>query len=319
MKIKKINLIVLTLILITGIAFCVESQSENNRPVIGIALDTTPLPALLEKHLGLKPGQGIRIGNIMKGSSAEEEGLDVDDIVIALQGKDLFDRETLTNTVRQLGTGAEVPMEIIHLGQRKTVNLKLKPLSETSGWKYTNEPQVEKIFQPGRIFRFGPGDQDWTQIFEDQLPGDVRSNIFSNFSELYTSMFNINGKQYSITIEGSPENKDSKITVKIDSDEYKTTIGELDKLPKDYQEAAKNAIENAKQKETNRFPMFFDDTGSNLTPSLDPDFPLMNTPNLSGNPYFQRMEEQMRLMREQFRELEQSHQKLLDHLKQEKP
>ncbi len=319
MKTKKISLILLTLILIAGTAFCVESQSDDNRPVIGIALDTTPLPTLLTKHLGLKPGQGIRIGNIMKGSSAEEEGLDVDDIVIALQGKDLFDRETLTNTVRQLGAGTEVPMEIIHLGQRKTVNLKLKPLSETSGWKYTNEPQVEKIFQPGRIFRFGPGDQDWTQIFEDQLPGDVRSNIFTNFSELYTSMFNINGKQYTVTIEGSPENKESKITVKIDNDEYKTTIGELDKLPKDYQEAAKNAIENAKQKETNRIPMFFDDSGDSLMPSFDPDFPLMNTPNLSGNSYFQRMEEQMRLMREQFRELEKSHQNLLDHLKENKP
>jgi hypothetical protein len=315
MRNKKISIIILTLIFTAGIAFCVESQSDNNRPVIGIALDTTPLPELLTKHLGLKPGQGIRIANIMQGSSAEEQGLDVDDIVITLEGKDLYNRETLTNTVRQAGEGAEVSMEIIHLGQRRTVTLELKALKDTTGWKYMNKPQIERSFQPGRILRFDPGSQDWMQVFDEQIPENVKLNIHSNFNELYSSVNNINGKQYSVKIEGSPKDKDSKITVKIDNDEYTTTIGELDKLPQEYQEAAKNAIENAKQKETNRFPMFFDDSDNDLMPRLDMGSPGINIPNdIDSNPFFQRMEEQMKLMQEQFRDLKESHQKLLEHL-----
>ncbi len=315
MKTKKFSLIILTIILMTGIAFCVESQSENNRPVIGIALDTTPLPSLLEKHLGLKSGQGIRVGNIMKGSSAEEEGLDIDDIVIAIQGQDLYNRETLTNKVSKLGVGAEVSMEVIHLGQRKTVNLKLKAFKDTTGWKYQNKPQIvnTKSYQPGSVYVFDPN-EGWKQIFDEQIPENIKSNTI--FNELFSSTSFVNGKMCSVTIHGSPENKDSSITVKIDNNDYTAKIGEIDKLPKEYQETAKNAVESAKQKETNRFPMFFDESGDNLMSSMDPGFPLINTPDFSGNPYFQKMEEQMRLMREQFEQLEQNHQKLLDSLKQ---
>ncbi|MBN2589219.1 MAG: PDZ domain-containing protein [Sedimentisphaerales bacterium] len=314
MRTKRISLIVLTLILTTGIAFCVESQPDDNRPVIGIILDTTPLPELLIKHLGLKSGQGIRISNIKKGSSAEEQGLDRDDIVIAIQGKDLFDRKTLTNTVRQAGVGAEISMEVIHLGQRKTINLKLKPSNNATGWKYQDEPQIEKSFLPGRIYRIGPGDEGWTQILGEQIPDDIKSSINTVFNEMYSSTSFIDGKMYSVTIKGSPKDNDSKITVKIDNDKYETTIGKLDELPSEYQEAAKNAIEKAKQKETTQIPMFFDDTGGNIMPRLNLDSPSINTPNTSSNPFFQRMEEQMRLMQGRFRELEQSHQKLLEHL-----
>ena len=131
---------------------------------------------------------------------------------------------------------------------------------------------------------------------------------------MYSSTSIINGKTYSVTIEGSPKDNDSKITVKIDKNEYKSTIGEIDKMPEDYREAAKNAIENAKEKKgTNRLPMFFDDSGNNLMPKIQP-----NTPNISNNQFFQQMEEQMRLMQEQFMELEKNHQKLLEQLNQYK-
>ena len=252
----------------------------------------------------------------MKGSSAEEQGLDKDDIIIIFEGEDFYNRETLTNKVRQLGVGKDVTMEVIHLGQRKEVTLELKSLKNTTGWKYQNEPVIERYFQPTRILRFDPKDQDWIQMFDDQIPDNVKSNIEAIFNETYSSTSIINGKTYSVTIEGNPNNKDSEITVKIDKNEYKTTIGEIDKIPEDHQEAAKNAIENAKQKGTNGFPMFFDDTGNNLMPKLRLNTPSINNPNISDNQFFQQMEEQMRLMQQQFMELEKSHQKLLEQLNQ---
>lgn len=318
MKTKRISLIILTLIITTGIVFCAESSMNENRSAIGIRLDSTPLPQLLVKHLGLKQGQGIRISNVMKNSAADEAGLERDDIVIRFQGKDITDPAAFTYEVREVGIGKEVPLDIIHLGQRKTVTLKLKAVITNPEWKYPDVPLLDQSFRPGGIFLLDPKTQDWTQVFEDQLPDDVKSDIYSNFKELYTSMYNINGKQYTVTIEGSPKDNDSSITVKIDNNEFKTTIGELDELPEDYQEAAKNAIENAKQKETNRIPMIFDDTGSNLTPRLLPDSPLLNTPDPYDSSLFQRMEEQMKQMQEQFKELEKSHQKLLKHLNQNK-
>jgi len=308
MKTKIIFLSALTLLFSTGIAFCAEPQKTETRSAIGIKVDSSPLPELLVKHLGLKQGQGRRIANILKNSAADEAGLERDDIITGYQGEDVYDGDVLTNAVHRAGIGTEVSLDIIHLGQRKTLKLKLKAL--TTGqpdWKYRDEPQVEQMFQPGRIFRFGPDDQDWTQIFDNQMPGNFRNNINSFFNELYSSYYNVNGKQYSVTIEGSPEDNDSKITVKIDNDEYKTKIGELDKLPEEYREAAKNAIENAKQKQSNRTfrsPNIPDDFGSNFLPRLRSDSPLLNVPDAFDGSIFQRMEEQMKQMQERMKELE---------------
>lgn len=315
MKMKQISLIVLMIFFTTGIALCAESSTNENRSAIGIRLDSAPLPELLVKHLGLKPGQGLRIANVMKNSAADEAGLERDDIVIGFQGKDVSDAAALTNEVRQIGIGKEVSLEIIHLGQRKTVTLKLKAvITGTPEWKYPDEPQVEQFFQPGRIFRYIPDDNDWAQIFNNQIPNDVRANINSIFNEMYSSTYLINGKTYSVTIEGSPNDNASRITVKIDNNDYKTTIGEIDKMPKDYQEAAKKAIDNAKQKAKNHFPSFPDGFGSTIMPPLNSNGPQINTPNSSSDEFIQRMEEQMKQMQKQFRELEESHQRLLKRL-----
>ena len=317
MKTKHIIVIVSTLLFATGMAFCADSQSNGNQAVIGIGLDSAPLPDLLVKHLVLQPGQGIRISNIMKGSAADEAGLERDDILISFQGKDVYDRDALVNGVQKAGVGTEVSLQIIHLGQRKTVSLKLKAERETPEWKYAEEPQVEQFFQPGRIFRFTPGDQDWTQIFKDQIPGDVKSNINSFFNELYSYHYNSNGKQYSVTIEGSPDANDSTITIKIDKDQYKTTIGELDKIPEKYREAAKNAVKDAKEKQSGRAftaPSWPDEFGDNFMPKLRMDSPLLNTPDDFPNSFYKKMEEQMNQMQQRFKELQENQQKLMDQL-----
>jgi hypothetical protein len=311
----RISLIVLTLFFTTGIAFCSESVPNESRSAIGIRLDEAPLPELLVKHLGIKAGQGLRIANVMKNSAADEAGLERDDILLTCQGKDVQDALTLTNEVRQMGVGKEVSLEIIHLGQRKTIACKLKPvISGDPDWKYPDEPQIWQSFQPGRVFRIGPGDQDWTQIFDNQIPGDVKSNIKTFLNEMYSSHYNINGKQYTVTIEGNPDNKDSKITVKIDNNEYKTTIGELDKIPQEHREAAKNAIEDAKQKNSLKIkilPGFQDDFGNAFTPGQGPK---LKMPNAIDNSMFEQFQEQMKQMQERFNDFEKSQQQILDRL-----
>ena len=334
MKIKHIIVMVTTLLFTTGMAFSAEPQPSDTRPVIGIALDAAPLPELLVKHLQLQPGQGIRIENVMKGSAAEEAGLERDDIVIGFDGKDLYDRQALIDAVQKAGVGAEISLQIIHLGQRKTVTLKTKAESASSGWEYAEEPQVEQYFQPGRVFRFAPGNQGWIQMFENQIPGDVRSNINSFFNEIYSFQYNSNGQQYSVTIEGDPNDNASMITINVDNDEYKTTIGELDKIPQKYQEAAKNAIADAKQKRSRSrafsVPTWPDQFGDNFimpqpmptpAPGQSPRLrqqrvPQLRTPNTFPDSFYQGMQEQMNQMQQRFEEMQKRQQQMMDQLNQ---
>ena len=75
--------------------------AQEQRPYLGVNLDSAPLPELLTKHLRLDPGQGIRINNIMADSPADKAGLDRDDIVAAFDGQKVTGQEQFITAVRK--------------------------------------------------------------------------------------------------------------------------------------------------------------------------------------------------------------------------
>ena len=214
------------------------SRAEDTQPFLGVLLDEAPLPELLTKHLGLEPGQGLRVVNISVGSTAEKVGLDRDDILVAFQGRKVTDLDEFIAAVKKAGVGAKVSLELIHLGQRKTVELQLEPLGKME-WKYPSEPEIVTSWRPGKIIKIGPDGKQLEIPFEN-LP-DL-SKLFK-----YTYECTANGENYTITIEGSPANEDTKVIVRAGEMEHSATVGEIDKLPEKYRDSAKQAVENAKE------------------------------------------------------------------------
>jgi len=320
MNAKKIITLVTTLSLLTTVAFCAESETIDNHPIIGIQLDASPLSELLTKHLGLSPGQGLRISNIMEGSAGEKAGLDKDDIIISFQGESVDDYDYFVDAIQNAGVGAEVSLEIIHLGQRKTISLKLETLKGQPQWKYPMEPQIEQLWRPGRIFRLKPGDEDWAEILAESLPSDIKSNITTIFKEIYSFQHKLNGKEYTITIEGNPDDGDSMVTIKTDNEEYKTTVSEIDKLPKEYQEVAEQALDNAKK--TTREQRIInslrerDGFSSKLMDTTPRQYlrRWIIAPGDQDNSIYEKIEKQMSQLQERIQELEKSQSELLDRL-----
>jgi len=242
MKVKKAALVLVFVLLWTVSARCADSEA---RPYIGVMLDSRPLPDLLVKHLGLSAGQGVRIANLHKDGPADKAGLERDDIIIGLQGEDVDDYEAFINDVRKAGIGTEISLEIIHLGTRKTVMLKLEALKGDFDLKYPPEPEIMQSWRPGKMFQLRPGDDDWTEIFREGMPPDFDVNIKKFFKELYTYKHS-DGEDYTITIEGSPDDQDSVIIVRIGDTEYKTTLKSIDKLPEKYRAPAEQALKDAR-------------------------------------------------------------------------
>jgi S1-C subfamily serine protease len=83
MKTKKTALISFMVLLFVAATPSAELKAAETRPYMGVWLDTSPLPDLLIKHLGLSPSQGIRITNVHRDSPADRAGLERDDIIIA--------------------------------------------------------------------------------------------------------------------------------------------------------------------------------------------------------------------------------------------
>ena len=239
MKTKTIALIMSCVVLLCiSMASYAKSGSTEERARIGVLIDSKPLPDLLVKHLRLSPDQGVRISNVQRNSPADKAGLERDDIIIGFQDEKIRDFEQLVDMVQEAGVGSEVSMEIIHLGERKTVRLQLEALQDEPELKYPHEPQIFQSWRPGRMFRFKPGEKEWMEI---ELPFDGKSLDVYNFHH------SDDGEGYSIAIEGSPDDEDTKVTVRIGPDEYKTTVGEIDKLPEKHREAAEEALKNSRK------------------------------------------------------------------------
>ena len=312
MKTKKIALMSCVVLLCVSTALYAKSDSTEGRPRIGILLDTKPLPDLLIKHLRLEPQQGIRISNIQEDSPADRAGLQPDDSIIGFEGEEVKSNKQLIDAVQKAGVGAEVSLEIIHLGKRKTIELQLEALKGDPDWKYPFEPEIFQSWRPGKVFRFKPGDKDWTEI---ELP-------FDKTLEVYDYYYSDDGK-YSVTIEGNPEDEDSLITVHIGDDSYQTAVGKIDNLPEKYRKVAQKALENSRKHSKQRikdktgkfYNMLRPDGLSEYLNKIDelnkhlneqtrfhrqPDLPKFSP----DNQMFDKIEEQMRKMQERIEELE---------------
>jgi membrane-associated protease RseP (regulator of RpoE activity) len=221
---------------------------EQQRPYIGVKMDSGPLPELLTKHLRLDPGQGIRINNIMVGSPADEAGLERDDIIFELQGQKITSLEQFIGVTGKAGIGAPVTLEVIHLGQRQTVHSKLGPAPEKVQWKYPLEPDVI-TWRPGKIFKIGPDGQEWTEIPFDKIP-DINVDLKNFFKESYTYHHATGGEDYTITIEGDPADNESRLIVEDKDGKHNATVDAIESLPEKYREATKQAVEDARKSKT---------------------------------------------------------------------
>lgn len=222
------------------------SYAQGERGYMGVELDSAPLPELVTKHLGLDAGQGVRIKNIIIGSPADRAGLERDDIITVFQGKKVTNVEQVVEGVRGENPGKEVSLEVIHLGQRKTLQLKLETPRDNTELKYPPEPEAMTTWRPGKIFKIGPDGEKWMEIPFDKLPqSDVDVKRF--FKERRVIRHKSDGEDYTITIEGDPQDENSTVIVDANETECRTTVGKLDAIPEKYRDSAREAIENARK------------------------------------------------------------------------
>lgn len=238
-----------SIVLLSGLALLIlgsASYAEGEQAYIGMQLDPMPLPELLTKHLGLEGEQGVRVSNIAVGSPADKAGLDRDDIVIAFQGKPVTSMDQFVEAARRSGVGTKVSLTIIHLGQRQTLELETVALPQPgeNRMKYPPEPEAMTTWRPGKVFKIGPDGQGWMEIPFDKMP-NVNFDVKKFLQETYTYHHSTDGEDYTVTIEGSPKDEQSRVIVEAGDAEYSTTVGKLDAIPEKYRAAAKEAIDNA--------------------------------------------------------------------------
>ncbi len=294
----------------------------QGRPYLGVLLDDQPLPALLTKHLQLDEGQGVRIRNVQKDSPADRAGLERDDIVIAFQGEKVMGLSALVDAVRAADAEKPVSLEVIHLGQRKTLEVRLGRLTgepTADDWKYPPEPRLEESWMPGRVFRLGPDGREWEQL---DVP-DIERQLGEGLLSMQQYRFkHVDGDEvYDVRIEGNPHDSSTRIRVEAGDEAYDTTVKDVAKLPKDVRRIVEESLRTAR--ESSRVRVVTPPHGWN-TPDTEPwrryfydlRIPerLRDLGTRSRDEVLERLEKQMKAMQERMERYEQRTKELYERL-----
>jgi len=302
-----------------------HSYADGQRGYIGVQLDPVPLPELLTKHLRLNAGQGVRISNVTVDSAADKAGLERDDIITAFQGEEITSSSQLVEAVRRLDVDTEVSLEIIHLGGRKTLTLALKPLPKEGKLKYPPEPKSVTSWRPGKVFKIGPEGQEWIEVPFDQIP-DVDFDVKQFFKEFYTYHHSTDGEDFTVTIEGDPDDDDSRVIVRSGDAEHSTTVGKLDALPEEYRRPAEEALEDARESSKRRVQIREFHLPSPPAPNVwRKHFENIRVPPPALEHWlekkdhaFEKLQEQMERLQKRMEELEERNREMLDRLLERK-
>jgi Do/DeqQ family serine protease len=119
----------------TAIASSVMKQilefGKVRRGLLGVTIQTVnPQTA---RALGAEVQHGALITDVAPGSAAEEAGLQVDDIIVAVDGERIDNNQDLATAVGLKGPGDRVRIEYMRDGKRETTMAKLQERTELEG------------------------------------------------------------------------------------------------------------------------------------------------------------------------------------------
>jgi hypothetical protein len=235
-----------------------------------------------------------------------------------MNGKPVKNFEEFVDAIRGMEAGKSIGLKIIHLGESKAVKATLetgKPGNEE--WKYPQEPEISYSWNPGRVFRLKPGQQNWLEVPMEKLP-DVNSYVKKFMQEMYSFSHSEDGKNYTVTIEGSPADPQTQITVKSDETEISTTVEKIDKLPEPFRKMARKDLDSAmKSAKTGRQNRLNLDIRKKITPPvpMEPIDPF--TMPKAGGESMDKLQKQMKDLQKRLEEMEKEQQKAMEKLQKE--
>ena len=324
MKLRNVSLMFLVVLLTVGALLYAETESTDTRTIFGVRLDKNPIPDFVAKHLGLSSGQGFRVVNLHRDGPAHKAGIEKDDILV-FQGEKIKDADEFVDMIRQSSPGAEIELDILHLGERKTIKVELD-LFEGQGeydWVYLMEPEFQgsRITRPGRAFR--KSKEGWVQVPLDQVPRNVdlglKAGIVDLFNEMYSSSYSDGNKDYAISIVGNPNNEDTKVFIRSGNTEYESTIKKMGNLPGQCRAIAEEAVQYARRSSTEAESEHQPNFGESYLPSSRNYIPAtqFGTGESRSTSGLEKIEKQMRQLQQRLEKLEKLQEKVLDRLSNE--
>ncbi|MCB1215037.1 MAG: DegQ family serine endoprotease [Deltaproteobacteria bacterium] len=111
----------------------VEQLIKNGRVQRGyLGIGAQEVTRQLAKNLGLNKVQGVLVGEVYRDSPAHQAGIQVGDVILSFNGKEIARQQDLPLLVSQSQVGSLANLEILRNGERKKVKLRLGSLERST-------------------------------------------------------------------------------------------------------------------------------------------------------------------------------------------
>ena len=159
-----------------GIGFAVPANMARNimtrlvtdgrisRGYLGVVIAN--LDADLAASMGLESAAGVLINNIVEDGPAIDSDLQVEDVVVALDGRDVKDMDGLRNRIADIAPGTEVELKVVRDGEPQTIVIELGELPDGDPTR-TASSDESPISPAGRIgIDVMDITREWTRYYE---------------------------------------------------------------------------------------------------------------------------------------------------------
>ena len=118
-----------------GIGFAVPSElarsimrqildfGEVRRGLLGVSIQT--IDSESAKALGAEVESGALVSSVEPGSAAETAGIEVDDIIVSINGERIDDSRELRNAIGLKGSGEKVRIDLVRGGEKQSITAEL--------------------------------------------------------------------------------------------------------------------------------------------------------------------------------------------------
>lgn len=178
-----------------------DVPSQSRKAWLGV--DTQVLTTELAKALDLAGKSGVRVIQVLPGTTAQDAGLKVGDVILKFDGdtidaRHVEDVDVLKNMIRQRSIGAEVALDIVRDGKPTQVTVKLQR---------TPTPEAELKEYRDDDFEFVVREMSDEDRADRNLGQEARGLLIKSVTDAgWASVGGMRASQLLLSIDGKPVN-----------------------------------------------------------------------------------------------------------------
>lgn len=106
-----------------GVIDQLRTKGQVERGFLGVTIQ--PVDEDIAESLGLPSENGALVASVVPGSPAEKAGVEVGDIIVAVDGDEVAHLKELTRKIAALSPDARVELEVLRNGERKKLDVRI--------------------------------------------------------------------------------------------------------------------------------------------------------------------------------------------------